>query len=260
MILFWYTGNPLLTSQLIAAVATTSAVWIARRFIDKRSFTSLGFKLGRMALKDFAIGTVISALLMGMVFVAEWALGWLHFEAFAWSKVSWQVVLSNIALYVIIFLIVAWNEELLARGYWFQNIEDGTNVFWALLLSSAFFAVGHAGNPNASYTAVLALVLAGIFLAFGYIRTRQLWLPIGLHFGWNLFEGTIFGFPVSGIDMFRVIQQTNDGPAAWTGGAFGPEAGLIIIPTLAIGVGLIFLYTRGRIRKNSNLSGETTPH
>ena len=102
-------------------------------------------------------------------------------------------------------------------------------------------------NPNVSWTAVLGLVLAGLFLAFGYLRTRQLWLPIGLHIGWNFFEGTIFGFQVSGLsEMPSLIRQTVQGPELVTGGLFGPEAGLVVLPAMALGVLLIFGYTRRR--------------
>ena len=82
---------------------------------------------------------------------------------------------------------------------------------------------------------------------YGWLRTQQLWLPIGLHIGWNFFEGVIFGFPVSGTETFRILNHTVSGPSLLTGGDFGPEAGLILIPALALGTCLTWLYTRSRI-------------
>jgi hypothetical protein len=73
-----------------------------------------------------------------------------------------------------------------------------------------------------------------------------LWLPIGLHLGWNFFEGNIFGFPVSGLDTFRLIRHSINGPTWLTGGPFGPEAGLIILPAMALGIWLMIIFTRGR--------------
>ena len=90
------------------------------------------------------------------------------------------------------------------------------------------------------------IFFAGLFLAYGYLRTGQLWLSIGLHIGWNFFEGVIFGFPVSGLDIYRLIRHQIQGPEIWTGGAFGPEAGLIVLPALAVGSVLIYFYTRDR--------------
>jgi hypothetical protein len=89
-------------------------------------------------------------------------------------------------------------------------------------------------------------VVAGVFFAFGYMRTSLLWLPIGIHFGWNFFEGTVFGFQVSGLTNFSLIQQTVSGPPLITGGGFGPEAGLIVLPALGLGAVLIYIYTRTR--------------
>ena len=88
------------------------------------------------------------------------------------------------------------------------------------------------------------IFFAGVFLAYGYIRTRQLWLPIGLHLGWNFFEGVGFGFPVAGLaDIYKLIRIQVHGPEIWTGGALGPEAGLIVLPALLLGGFLIYLYT-----------------
>ncbi|MCD6401040.1 MAG: CPBP family intramembrane metalloprotease [Anaerolineales bacterium] len=242
-----YLSNQILfISQLSSLLAVTLSILIGRRLFDKRSFKSLGLDISAHALSDILAGTLISALIMGLIFLAEWAIGWLQFEGFAWKIHAAEDIIANIFVYVIIFLMVAWSEELISRGYWLQNIEDGTNTGWALLLSSSFFALGHATNPNVSPIAIFALVFAGFFLAFGYLRTRQLWLSIGLHFGWNLFEGVILGFPVSGLKVFRIIIQSQTGPVLWTGGEFGPEAGLIIVPALIIGAGLIYWYTDER--------------
>ena len=61
-------------------------------------------------------------------------------------------------------------------------------------MSFTFFGLIHAANKGATLESTLAIALeAGILLAASYILTRSLWLPIGLHFGWNFTEGGIFG-------------------------------------------------------------------
>ncbi|OGO80167.1 MAG: hypothetical protein A3K41_03580 [Chloroflexi bacterium RIFOXYD12_FULL_57_15] len=150
---------------------------------------------------------------------------------------------------------MAWNEELLSRGYHLQTLASGTNLFWGVLLSSAVFGALHLGNPNATWVSAAGIFLAGLFLAYGYLRTGQLWLSIGLHIGWNFFEGVVFGFPVSGLDIYPLTRIQVQGPEMWTGGAFGPEAGLVILPALLIGAGLIFWYTRNRRAKGPDTTG-----
>jgi hypothetical protein len=104
-----------------------------------------------------------------------------------------------------------------------------------------------SGNPHATWISAVGIFVAGLFLALGYLCTGQLWLSIGLHIGWNFFEGVVFGFPVSGTTSYPLLRVQVSGPAAWTGGAFGPEAGLIVLPALLIGALLVSLYARWRL-------------
>lgn len=233
-----------LLSNLLGFFAITVSVFLARRFFDRRSLASLGLIITPRSALDVLMGILIAGAMMGLIYVLEWSLGWLKFEAFAWQVQPISQVLIEASLWLLVFVAVGWQEELLARGYWLQNLADGINLFWGVLVSSVFFALGHLMNPNVSLNAILGLVLAGMFLAFGYLCTRQLWLPIGLHIGWNFFEGTVFGFQVSGLsEIPRLIRHSVLGPELVTGGLFGPEAGLVILPAMALGVVLIYGYT-----------------
>jgi membrane protease YdiL (CAAX protease family) len=235
-------GNlPLLTAELITILAAT---WLARRAFDRRSFRSLGIQLNHQAWKDLGVGFMIPSLLMGVVFLTELLFGWTRFEGWAWQIDSPARAISGTLSGLGAFILVGFSEEILSRGYHLQNLRDGLNLRWALLISSGIFAVLHAANPNSSWISTLGILLAGYFLAYGWMRTGQLWLSIGLHIGWNFFEGTVFGFPVSGLTSTGLIRHQVAGPDLITGGAFGPEAGLIILPAMALGVLLIYLYTR----------------
>ena len=121
---------------------------------------------------------------------------------------------------------------MLSRGYHLQTLASGINLFWGVLISSAIFGALHLANPNASWVAAVGIFFAGLFLALGYLRTGQLWLSIGLHIGWNFFEGVVFGFPVSGTASYPLLRIQVSGPPLWTGAAFGPEAGLIVLPAI----------------------------
>jgi membrane protease YdiL (CAAX protease family) len=239
----------LIANELTMLFAITGATFLARQFLDRRSISSLGLQPGFRAAIDILVGIVIAFFLMGLVFGIEVAMGWTKIDGFAWQFETTSNVLGGIGIWLVIFLIVGWQEELLSRGYHLQTLESGLNLFWAVLLSSSIFGALHIFNPGATWISTLGILLAGLFLALPFILTRQLWLSIGLHIGWNFFEGVVFGFPVSGLDTFRLLRQTVSGPELWTGGAFGPEAGLIIIPALLVGSLLIFIYARSNFRK-----------
>src|SRR5260370_910510 len=97
----------------------------------------------------------------------------------------------------------------------------------ALGISALVFGFAHARNPGASIVSSLAIAVeAGGLLAAAFILTRNLWFPIGMHWAWNFFQGPIFGVPVSGMRMPSLLDAYLEGPRAWTGGAFGLEAGL----------------------------------
>jgi hypothetical protein len=238
--------------SLIDLIPTTLAmvlsVWLARRLFDHRPFASLGFHLDRHTLADLLVGFLISGVMMSGVYAIGTAAGWLRLDGWTWETMPAGQIIQGLLGGLLGFTAVGFYEEMLHRGYYLQNIRDGMGIGWAIFLSSAIFALSHLGNPNVTwYSVLLGLTLAGSFLAYGWLRTRQLWLPIGVHIGWNFFEGNIFGFPVSGIYQTGLIRQSPAGPVVITGGPFGPEAGLIILPAMALGVALIWLYTRGRL-------------
>jgi hypothetical protein len=236
----------LLLNQLITLVAVTLSVFLARRFLDRRSFASLGLQIGPHTWRDLFAGFLISFGIMAFIYGLEWYAGWLKLAALSWQIRPPVQVAGDVVLTFLLFLMVAWTEELLSRGYHLQTIASGLNLFWGVTLSSLIFGLLHLGNPHATWLSVGGILLAGMFLAYGYTQSGQLWLPMGLHLGWNFFEGTIFGFPVSGLEIPALLRNQFSGPELWTGGAFGPEAGLIVLPGLILGFWLIKGYTRLR--------------
>ncbi|MFZ5821625.1 MAG: CPBP family intramembrane glutamic endopeptidase [Chloroflexota bacterium] len=239
----------MLFGQVVQFFVVTGSVFLAVRLLDRRPVAAIGLELDRWVGVDILAGIVITFFMMGSIFAIQLALGWLTFEGFAWQTDPLQTVLVNTLGTFVIFLFVGWSEELLSRGYHLQTLASGLNLSWGVVISSAVFGLLHLGNPNATWLGAAGIFLAGLFLAYGYLATRQLWLSIGLHIGWNFFEGVGFGFPVSGLDIYRLARITVAGPELWTGGAFGPEAGLVVLPGLLLGAILVFLYAK-LIRKS----------
>lgn len=236
-------GSLGIISEILDFLAVLASVYIARRWLDRRSLESLGLKFSGQSLVDIFAGIGISFLQMGFIYGVMFFIGWITFKGFAWNFDPINVVIAGVLNFFIIFIIVGFKEEILSRGYHLQTIASGINLFWGVVISSAIFGLLHLANPNATWISAAGIFFAGLYLAYGYIRTKQLWLSIGLHIGWNFFEGVVFGFPVSGLSIYPLLRIDVHGPVIWTGGAFGPEAGLIVLPSLILGAVLIYFYT-----------------
>ncbi|GAB4565696.1 MAG: hypothetical protein Kow0047_16480 [Anaerolineae bacterium] len=240
--------------MFMTLVATWFSTWVAGRIIDRRPFADYGFALDRIWWRDVVFGLVLGAFLMTLIFLAEWAAGWIRIVG-TFHTPEGTSFFSSMAQPVIVFLCVGIYEELLSRGYLLRNLAEGLNWRWlrdtraviaGWVLSSALFGLAHASNPNATWVSTLNLALAGLFLGLGYVLTGQLAIPIGLHITWNLFQGNVFGFPVSGATFspVTVIAIQQQGPEVVTGGAFGPEGGLIGIFAMVIGSALTLWWVR----------------
>ncbi len=236
-------GAGLLAGVLAEAAAITLATWVARRWLDRRPFVSLGLHLGRRAWQDFWAGTGIAALTQTALLAFLMAAGAAtpHLAVF-----RWRAAVPALAEALVLWLLVGWSEELWMRGYWLQNIAEAAGLKWGVAVSSVVFAGLHLANPHVSVLAEAGLVAAGLFAAYCYVRSGALWLPVGLHFGWNLFEGTVYGFPVSGLGGFHLLAIFVHGPVWLTGGAFGPEASPAAVVAMVLGVWLVARYTAGR--------------
>ena len=122
-------------------------------------------------------------------------------------------------------------EELLFRGVLFRIIEERIGTWIALVLTGVVFGLSHLVNPDASLWGATAIAIeAGGMLAAAYAATRNLWVPIGLHFGWNFAAGGIFSTEVSGNGSRQgLLDAATSGPTLLTGGDFGPEGSLYAV-------------------------------
>ena len=138
------------------------------------------------------------------------------------------------------------SEELLFRGVLFRWLEEFGGSWVALILTSALLGASHLWNPNASTVAAIGIALeAGVMLGAAYMLTRRLWLPMGIHAGWNFTQGEIYDIPVSGRDPHGLVAAKLSGPPLLTGNGFGLEASIIaIVIATAFGLWLLWLAVR----------------
>lgn len=254
--------------RLIAGAATLLSalisVWVAGRLLDRRPFASFGFALGRRWLGGWLFGFIVGALAISGVFLVELALGWASVtDVFGGNWRSLLAVLGP----PLFFAFAAFAEDLIYWGYLMKNVSEGLSilgigrrlpVLLALAVVAAFFAFSHVLNPEASLLSTLNIFVAGFMLSLGYVLTGQLAIPIGLHFSWNLFQSYVFGFPVSGLDPAgaTLLSAEYNGPRAWSGGEFGPEAGILgIVAMLAVcATILLAAYIRGKASISPDIS------
>ncbi len=233
--------HSLIFSEALVFVALLAVTLLVEYFCARETLAGVGFPSSG-ALSGLFGGLLIGAILFSIV-VAVLALTHCYTASFQ----SWRPLLPAVAF----FLVVALTEELLFRGVLFRLIEKMTGTWIALVLSAMLFGAIHIANPHATVFSSLAIALkAGVLLALAYVLTRSLWFAVGIHWGWNLFEGPIFGTQVSGGQFTATVFHANMiGPSWLTGGSFGPEAGVValivclaaafIVGTLAIKKGHI---------------------
>ncbi|RAO08042.1 CPBP family intramembrane glutamic endopeptidase [Micromonospora noduli] len=215
-------GSFFLTLVIGAATAVLGVVvyrWVVRR-TERREPTELGLdgwgrKLGRGTLIGFAM---FAAVIANIAF-----LGGYHVEA--WGSPTGALGLLGF------MAAAAVTEELIFRGVLFRIIEERTGTWIALALTGVVFGAIHLMNPHATVWGATAIAIeAGFMLAACYAATRNLWVPIGLHFGWNFAAGGIFSVVVSGNGESKgLIEASTSGPVALSGGDFGPEGSLYAV-------------------------------
>jgi membrane protease YdiL (CAAX protease family) len=169
------------------------------------------------------LGGAAGVGLMSLVYLALWALG----RVTVLPGTGVEGVIAALAA----FFAAAVLEELVMRAVVFRFVEEATGTTAAVIVSAVLFGLLHAANPGATAVSVGAVALeAGVLFALAYALTRNLWLCIGLHTGWNFAEGSLFGAQVSGAPASQTLVRTTlAGPDLLTGGTFGPGASLIAV-------------------------------
>jgi membrane protease YdiL (CAAX protease family) len=245
------------TGAVLVLAIDLLSLWLTARLFERRPLTDSGLGLDASFLRELGLGLGLGAVLMSSVFAVEKALGWVSVSTL--FRQADPVVPFPLAFLtpLVVFVSVGIYEEAVFRGLLMRTLAEGlssrrvpprTALVLAALLSSAAFALAHARNPNATVVSTLNIAVVGMVLCLPYLITARLALSIGLHISWNLFQGNVYGFPVSGTTRLptTVIAVVQRGPDVWTGGAFGPEGGLLGLLAVAVGAVAIVLVLRPR--------------
>jgi membrane protease YdiL (CAAX protease family) len=221
-------------NALVLLIPSVVSLLVMTR-IEKVPVSVFGVSLHEGWLHDFLSGLLVAGGLLLLTLAGSFLFG--HARVESSGSVS---VIPAILATLLVLAVSAMNEELVFRGYPFQVFLKSLRPWGAMLLISFIFGLLHAPNPGATPLSILNTILAGVFLCRAYLMTRSLWLPYGIHFGWNAGLSVVLGYPVSGIDTPSILKTSVVGSDFILGGSYGPEGGvlgtvLFLTATIVIG-------------------------
>jgi len=218
---------------LLASVLVAYFVYRAYvRLVEKRPLTELS---GAEAPGELGIGAAVGLGLVAVVVGVLWVLGY-------------YTIAGTNALAVVFVSLAndgagAFVEEIVLRAIVFRITEERLGTWVALAISVVLFALLHLASPNATLTSTVVVGLeGGVLLSAAYVLTRRLWLPIGIHFGWDFSQDAIFGV---GNGAKGLMDGDLSGPALLSGGSAGIE-GSVVALLLCVVVGAYLLVRAGR--------------
>jgi membrane protease YdiL (CAAX protease family) len=245
--MFQWLGLYLVGVTAAMLLAAMLANWISLRIHQGHPLQDAGLWWRRASADNLALGLAGGVAAACLVLVPPLLVGAARLQATPADSASWD----SIALLAIVLAMGATGEELFFRGYGFQVLLDAAGPFATVLPVGVVFALLHGGNPHATWFGIANTAGFGILFGYAYWRSRDLWLPIGLHFGWNL-TLPLFGANLSGLTM-KVTGHAMVWTAGrlWSGGEYGPEASVL---TSAVLVALsVYLWKAPVRRQNSPL-------
>ena len=222
--------------SLFSTYALIVTVIVYCRCFEKRSLSSMG--LGkRRAVSEYFFGILIGAIMFLAVAGLGYYIGAFNYGGF--TKVSLPIIL----IYFIGFVIQGMSEEILIHGYYMTSVCRTASPLYALLSSSLMFALLHWSNSGMNIISFINLFLFGTVMGIYVLRRGNIWGVCAIHSVWNFMQGNVFGLSVSGMSKMSSVFSfsSKEGVDTITGGAFGPEGGLLVTLVLFLALGAVFI-------------------
>jgi membrane protease YdiL (CAAX protease family) len=216
-------GGYIITAAMGTFAAAALANAIPLRIYERGRLADIGMGWSPESRNNLSIGILggIGAALCVLIFPILTRLA--EVEPAGTGKTEW----ASLLFVSVILLFGAVGEEMLFRGYGFQVLANAIGPFATILPVAVLFAVAHMGNRNVTTLGLVNTGLFGVLLGYAFFRSGDLWLPIGIHFGWNwtlpLLGGNLSGFTMN-VTGFGLHWKAAE---IWSGGAYGPEGGLL---------------------------------
>ncbi|MDM7923856.1 MAG: type II CAAX endopeptidase family protein [Pyrinomonadaceae bacterium] len=236
------TGSPgmFLSSSAVSLAVALGIGWFCGKYLEKLPFRALGAWFTKGWARHLGAGVIVGALTVSAAALVCLIAGGVSFAYNGTAGLN--SILTSLAIAGAVLFAAAAFEEALFRGYILQTFSRSGLAWFAIILTSIFFAAMHLDNPNSNWISSLNTGIAGIWFGVAYMKTRDLWFVTGLHMMWNWTLGAVFGIEISGITSLvesPVLREIDHGPAWLTGGTYGLEGGIaatfaLIASTIAI--------------------------
>jgi membrane protease YdiL (CAAX protease family) len=234
-------GSYLAAAALGAFLAAAAANALAMRIFERASLAQIGLGWNPSSVRNLLVGLAGGTGAACLVLAGPVVAGLAEFRAVPGAEPHWRTLL----FVMVILLFGAIGEEMLFRGYAFQVMIALFGPFATILPVSVLFGLAHASNLGITALGLVNTMIWGVLLGYSFVRSGDLWLPIGLHLGWN-WALPLFGVNLSGftMDVTGYALDWKVGPL-WSGGAYGPEGGIL---TSGVSILLFFYLWKAPVR------------
>ncbi|HEY8345162.1 MAG TPA: CPBP family intramembrane glutamic endopeptidase [Bacillota bacterium] len=235
--------------SLLMLLLFLGTIRLSEKVIFKERLLSRTYQRHTGMGREILLGMAAGPALFSLLFLVFFWINWLTVSGTVFSK-PFGPERTGLYWAIPVLLVMAVYEELSVRGFLLSVFKKYYGAPVGIAFSALIFSLLHVYNPHLNQAGLIGIMLAGVWLGLAYEVTDSLYLPTALHFSWNLAQ-TFLGFPVSGLDTPHLIEVRISGPPFWTGGDFGPEAGMAGYLLIMIGIAMVLLYGKKKQRTSS---------
>lgn len=234
----------------IFMLAVPIVIWrlVMKHSVREMGLNSLTWKRNR---KDGAVGMLLGVVNCSVIFLLVITIG------------KGRIVSNGITISVMwfwwlfAFVLVGIAEEAMNRGFLMAVLRRCRSIPVIMFVPSVIFGLIHLGNPGVTFFSVANIVFVGVLFSYMFMKSGSIWMCIGYHISWNIFQGLVYGMPVSGLDVPGMITTHYTESNVLNGGAFGIEGG--ILTTIVTLLTFIFVWYYYRNSKYDFVSDSEKP-
>jgi len=249
--LFFYVFGLLLGSILSVLASALAGNLLCLKIFEDKGFEGLGMPLNRGGAYNSAAGVGLGFGAAAIVILALLFTGQAR-EVPAIVSAGTPVTNWREEMFVPLILVIgAVGEEILFRGFGFQVLLREFGILFAIVPTAILFGLAHTPNPHSTWLGLVNTIGFGALFCYAFVRSHDIWFPIGLHFGWNLML-LLFGADISGIKIrvtgYEIVWKTTP---LWSGGDYGPEAS--VLTTVVLGLLALAVWKVRLVRQQAYL-------